>query len=488
MDAGKTESKKGRRYSDNCILLCLLLHIRSPAGYRFLMENEVLALPSIRTIRRYVSMVGFKSGFDKKLFSALERRISTMGDFKRHGAIIFDEMQVRKSRKVDSKTMTYVGLTQDAGDDARELADHALVFMFCPFGDSYAQPIGVFATKNATKGSVLAQLLLQAIVLMKEAGARIHGFVCDGASTNRSMWNMLGINGELERSCNSLTHPTDPERKVFAFSDVPHLFKCTRNRLKQQRCPKKEAKWIRWDDYAAVYKEDHAGGLKVCPKITNAHIYPSQCEKMRVKLVTQIFSCSIAAGIEFYRGKGVRSLAGSEATQEFTSFLNNLFDALNRRFPAEGITMHSPDLEILSDGVHWLSEWEKELKAGAITKDMFLTKSTAEGLRVTLASTRELGHVLLTVYNFRYVLTSKFNQDPIERFFGKIRLAGSQNDHPSMPTFMQLYQTLSIYSILKPPKYGNCTVVEGEKALLAASDFRALISTNKQFHRLRSPG
>ncbi|KAH9374405.1 hypothetical protein HPB48_010868 [Haemaphysalis longicornis] len=117
---------------------------------------------------------------------------------------------------------------------------------------------------------------------MEEAGAKVHEFVCDGASTNRSMWNTLGINGELARSCNSFTHPTEPERKVFAFSDVPHLFKCIRNRLKQKRCLKKEGKWIRWDDYATVYEEDlgHSGGLKVCPKITNSHINPSQCEKI----------------------------------------------------------------------------------------------------------------------------------------------------------------------------------------------------------------
>lgn len=45
--AGKTGSKEGRQYSDNWIILCLLLHIRSPTGYRFLMENEVLELPSV---------------------------------------------------------------------------------------------------------------------------------------------------------------------------------------------------------------------------------------------------------------------------------------------------------------------------------------------------------------------------------------------------------------------------------------------------------
>lgn len=119
------------------------------------------------------------------------------------------------------------------------------------------------------------------------------------------------------------------------------------------------------------------------------------------------------------------------------------------------------------------------MESGAITKDMFLTKSTCDGLRVTLKSTKELCDVLLNKYRFRYVLTSKMNQDPIERFFGKIRLAGKQNDHPSMPTFLQLYQTLSIYSLIKPPKYGNCNVVDGEKALLDSSHFRDLISSNE---------
>lgn len=72
--ASKAQSKKGRRYSDNWILLCLLLHIRSSAGYRFFMENHILALPSIRTIRRYVAKVGFKSCFDNKFFAAFEKK------------------------------------------------------------------------------------------------------------------------------------------------------------------------------------------------------------------------------------------------------------------------------------------------------------------------------------------------------------------------------------------------------------------------------
>ncbi|KAG0412007.1 hypothetical protein HPB47_010868 [Ixodes persulcatus] len=32
------------------------------------------------------------------------------------------------------------------------------------------------------------------------------------------------------------------------------------------------------------------------------------------------------------------------------------------------------------------------------------------------------------------------SQDPVERFFGKVRQVGCQNDHPNMPTFPQSIQ------------------------------------------------
>jgi|UniRef100_A0A2S2QHV5 hypothetical protein len=37
-------------------------------------------------------------------------------------------------------------------------------------------------------------------------------------------------------------------------------------------------------------------------------------------------------------------------------------------------------------------------------------------------------------------------------------MALGANDHPSTPIFLQVYKLLSVYAILKPPKYGNCTV------------------------------
>ncbi|KAH7970337.1 hypothetical protein HPB49_004047 [Dermacentor silvarum] len=219
--------------------------------------------------------------------------------------LLMDEMQVRQCKRFNSRTLTYDGFV-DQGEQSMEspdLADHALVLMFCPFTDSYAQPVAVFASKNATRGTVLCQLLLQAIVLLEEAGAIIDGVVCDGASTNCTMWKHLGVSGDMEKGKHFFEHPLDAERNVYVFSDVPHLFKCIRNRLLKQKYLKVNGKWVKWSHYVSVLKEDevHHGGLKVCPKITQRHIYPSNMDKMRVKFATQVFSLSMAAGIKYYR-------------------------------------------------------------------------------------------------------------------------------------------------------------------------------------------
>lgn len=37
-------------------------------------------------------------------------------------------------------------------------------------------------------------------------------------------------------------------------------------------------------------------------------------------------------------------------------------------------------------------------------------------------------------------------------------MSGGSNDHPGTPTFLQIYKILSFYSILKPPRRGNCSL------------------------------
>lgn len=478
ISAARFQNKKNRRYTEDWLLMCLLLHIRSPAAYSFLRDNDVLPLPCVTTVRRYLSLVRTKCGFDTRFFAALKKKLAMKNEFQRRGILVFDEMQVRKEMRVHSKTMTYSGYS-DFGDTAsstsNDLADHGLVFTFRSFGDSYSQPIGVFASKGPTKGKTLAQLVLKAIFLLEEAGAFVDALVCDGATTNRCMWREFGISGSLQHTKHSFIHPVDDARSVYVFSDAPHLMKCVRNRLHAQKVLCFDGERAQWAHYDKLFVEDlkQPAHLRVCPKITFAHINPTNTEKMRVKLATQIFSRSVADGLEFYSVRVKDGLQNVKGTVQFTKKFNDLFDALNRNHPKEGIASGSKDLRVLASFLHWLNKWEKEVASGKVARTSFLTEQTAEGLRVTVLSALELSRYLLKSCGFKYVLTGKFNQDVLERFFGIIRHVGGQNEHPSMPTFLQLYNMLSVYSLMKPPKFGNCEVQGSqERCALTLTDLK----------------
>lgn len=64
--------------------------------------------------------------------------------------------------------------------------------------------------------------------------------------------------------------------------------------------------------------------------------------------------------------------------------------------------------------MEWLDQWELMLDQGLIEEKEFLTKNTAESLRRTLKSTIDLVMYLLKECDFKYVLTSKLNQDSLE--------------------------------------------------------------------------
>ncbi|XP_066586111.1 uncharacterized protein [Prorops nasuta] len=148
--------------------------------------------------------------------------------------------------------------------------------------------------------------------------------------------------------------------------------------------------------------------------------------------------------------------------------------------------------------------------------DEFLTMETANAFRTSLISTIDLCHYLIENFDFKYLLTGKVNQDNLEvyykifiyvscaqcftynstnrkfvfvcikaviilnlqKFFGTVRQAAGCNDHPTCPTFLQLYKILSFYSLIKPPKYGNCTIIEKDVPPTLIS-FHELLSAYK---------
>ncbi|KAF0758690.1 DDE-1 domain-containing protein [Aphis craccivora] len=64
--------------------------------------------------------------------------------------------------------------------------------------------------------------------------------------------------------------------------------------------------------------------------------------------------------------------------------------------------------QISKDNFKWLDNWKDQLNKQNISKEEFLTKSTADGLRVTIRSTIELSKYLLEECKFKYVTIANY--------------------------------------------------------------------------------
>ncbi|KAE9530052.1 hypothetical protein AGLY_011514 [Aphis glycines] len=231
----------------------------------------------------------------------------------------------------------------------------------------------------------------------------------------------------------------------------------------------------------SLYIYDSKNITRVCPRLTKNHFELNNFSKMKVKFAVQIFSKSVANGITFYKNKQFSGFDDSDETIQFTLLINDLFDALNRKYPLEGIRKSSKDLEVLKYALTWLDEWHANLTKNLIREDEFLTISTAEGLKITIKSTIDLVEYLLNECGFEYVLSAKTNQDCLEKFFGIIRQVASPNDHPSTPSFLQLYRMLSVYCVIKPPKAGNCTILDDNTSPISVVDLKNVIVEDGQW-------
>lgn len=87
--------------------------------------------------------------------------------------------------------------------------------------------------------------------------------------------------------------------KIITLCDVPYLlkFKSFRNQLISGNIKTPDG-IVSWRIISELYVMDKLGTTRMCPKLTEKHIYPKHFYKIKVKLATQVFSRSVVAGIK----------------------------------------------------------------------------------------------------------------------------------------------------------------------------------------------
>lgn len=125
---------------------------------------------------------------------------------------------------------------------------------------------------------------------------------------------------------------------------------------------------------------------------------------------------------------------------------------MTSRFPAEALRLSSPSADKLKNMLVLLDNWERHTKG----QRGFLSQSTATGLRVTVSSVLSLLKYLCEVVGFKYLLTSRTSQDPIEHLFGIVRQSCGCNAHPTPQQFVVAVNCLSFSNLVHSVAKGNC--------------------------------
>nr|XP_037275566.1 uncharacterized protein LOC119168265 [Rhipicephalus microplus] len=395
----KAKAPCGMRYNSEWILNCLMLRISSPRAYKLISEMKMLPLPSLSRLAQILKGLPCKYGFNPVCLEAIQKQFHGKADEQRLGSLILDEIKLRQAydfNKCSYKMDGFVDYGGVTNEGTNQLADHALVLMFVPLFESWVQLIAAFATKGAAPGKILAELVLEAVVRLHKHNATVISIVSDGAGNNRSMWQQLGVSGSMAAPCHKIAHPFLPDGKFVHFiCDVPHAIKCVRNHLLKHKYGQAGENRIDFSHYQLLYETEKKKHLKVAHKLTEAHVQPTNFQKMNVRLA-------------------VRVIKDFLVMLDTTEFNHNTKNTL-----------------------------------------LFASRQTTESLRVTLLSIIDIIDELHKA-GVPYVLTAKLNQDPLERFFGIVRSFHGDDDHPTIIQFSQIYRLLSLFTPVRNAAKGNC--------------------------------
>lgn len=197
----------------------------------------MLPLSSATTQRKLLSSSKCSFGFKALALEAIFEKLKGVKDFKRWITLMLDEMTCTKELEFCTRTLKWKWIVDFGGDlhiqEPDGMCDHVLVFsaqVFKGTPDAWIQPFAWFGTKGAASGRVLLGIVIKAITKLYEKGAFVKAVVCDGCAPKKSMMTLFEVSGQQSGS-SYVTHPIDPNQKIYFVTDVSHLLKSTRNNI-----------------------------------------------------------------------------------------------------------------------------------------------------------------------------------------------------------------------------------------------------------------
>ncbi|KAH9367853.1 hypothetical protein HPB48_003102 [Haemaphysalis longicornis] len=175
-------SNKGIRYSNKWVLECLMMKMKSPALYEHPRKEKILAVPSKTTLRKCQKSYKAGFGFNMKVADVLREKTSSMDEFKLHEGLLVDEMKLSEHLSVNNggHIEGFVDLGPFTSEEDKHTdCDHRLAILFVPFVGKWTQVLAAFANKNNIKGTLLAKIMPETVILAEKSGLKVNFITSD---------------------------------------------------------------------------------------------------------------------------------------------------------------------------------------------------------------------------------------------------------------------------------------------------------------------
>ena len=177
-------------------------------------------------------------------------------------------MKIQAKLVFDKRTNELIGFI-DLGEEnlnealtsINELATHALAFLVRGVATDFKYTLVYFLTKDVTSYQLMSLFWKAVCVLEIACNLWICAAVSDGASPDQQCYEMHA--DIADNSSEGLVHATInlfcPSRKIYFFSDAPHLMKTARNCLfnsgsgKRTRHLWNNDKYMLWEQIAKLF-------------------------------------------------------------------------------------------------------------------------------------------------------------------------------------------------------------------------------------------
>nr|XP_036215611.1 uncharacterized protein LOC118680360 isoform X1 [Bactrocera oleae] len=279
-------------FSDNEKTLAQNINYMSTKSYSFMRDDLGFALPSKSSLLRWRPIRYVVPGVDANVMGNLAKLPKNMSVLERNCVLLFGEIII-KSDLTYNRVRDIIDGFVDYGEGHREMkiGSKCCFFMVKGLSSSWKYAFFYYIFKGGLLSKNVFEILNTNIAALKSIGLNVKSLVCDQGGPNSSIFNLMQISEENP----FYMHEGSKEYWLY---DYCHLFKSVRNTLMKYDISSPDG-IVSFNIIKKLYSIDQSNThFKICPKLTESHIYPSTFEKMSVKRATQVLSNSVAAGIE----------------------------------------------------------------------------------------------------------------------------------------------------------------------------------------------